>query len=175
MVSVKGISVKNIVNFKGHEGEPLVQCDVCYQGKKVAEYSQDSWGGEDRFDFDYDLPKEKRQELTAIFERSAKEFLQERLDRGESIEFYAENPEYYDYRVLILDIIELKDIEKLYKKILKDNKDTMLVFMKDRFTMNTLSWKHNDIYTLNYVCKLKKIDKGQVRYFIQSEKDFEIK
>ena len=53
MVSIKGISVKNIRDFLGHEQEPLVQCDVCYQGKKVAEYSQDSWGGEDRFDFDY--------------------------------------------------------------------------------------------------------------------------
>lgn len=175
MVSVKGISVKNIVNFKGHEGEPLVQCDVCYQGKKVAEYSQDSWGGEDRFDFDYNLPKEKRQELLAIFEKTAKEFLDERLSKGETCDFYDEHKEWYDYKVLILDIIELKDMEKEYKKVLKQERDTMLVFMKDSFSLSYISWKHNDIYTLDYVCKLKNIDKGNVRYFIQSEKDFEIK
>ena len=174
MTSIKGISVKNIREFLGHEQEELVQCDVYYQGKKVAFYSQDSWGGEDRLDFDYDLPFEKRKELSDIFEKSAQEFLQERLDKGESVEFYAEHKEWYRATTLILDIIELNDIHKAYKKVLKGGKDTLLVYMKDEFTLSYVSWKNNAIYTCDYVAKQLKIDKGQIRYFIQSENDFAI-
>ena len=174
MVSIKGISVKNIRNFLGHEQEPLVQCDVCYQGKKVAFFSQDSWGGEDRLDFDYDLPFAKREELGYIFEKSAQKYIKERLDKGENVEFYAEHKDWYDANTLILDIIELNDISKHYKKVLKQGKDNMLAYMKDRFTLCYVSWKGNQIYTKDYVMKQCKIDKGQVRYFIQSENDFVI-
>lgn len=173
-ISIKNISVKNIKNFLGHEQEPLVQCDVCYQGKKVAFYSQDSWGGEDRLDFDYDLPFEKRKELKDIFEKSAKEYIQERIDKGEKVEFYAEHKEWYNATTLILDIIELNDIAKYYKKVEKQGKDNLLAYMKDELTMGYVSWKGNQIYTKDYVMKQCKIKKEQVRYFIQSENNFAI-
>lgn len=171
-VSIKDISVKNIKNFLGHEQEPLVQCDVYYQGKKVAFYSQDSWGGEDRLDFDYDLPWEKRQELKGIFEKSAQDYLQERIDKGENVEFYAKNKEWYTASAFILDIIELNDISKNYNKVVKSGKDSMLVYTKDEFTLAYASWKSNLVYTFDYVIKQLKIDKEQVKYFIQGEKDF---
>lgn len=173
-ISIKNISVKNIKNFLGHEQEPLVQCDVCYQGKKVAFYSQDSWGGEDRLDFDYNLPFEKRKELKNIFEKSAKEYIQERIDKGEKVEFYAEHKEWYNATTFILDIIELNDIAKYYKKVEKQGKDNLLAYMKDELTMGYVSWKGNQIYTKDYVMKQCKIKKEQVRYFIQSENNFVI-
>ena len=46
----KGYWIKNLVNFKGHEGEPLFQCTVYKDGKKIGFFSEDSHGGPARFD-----------------------------------------------------------------------------------------------------------------------------
>ena len=122
------------------------------------------------------MPREKRQELENLFEKLAQEFIQERLDRGENVEFYAQHKDWYRAYNLILDIIELNDIYKAYKKVLKNGKDRMVAYMQDQFSMGYASWNSKvAIYTLDYVMKQLKINKGQVRYFIQSEKDFEIK
>jgi hypothetical protein len=45
MASINGLELKKVTHFKGHEGEPLMQGDVYYNGKKVGYYSDDSWGG----------------------------------------------------------------------------------------------------------------------------------
>ena len=50
MASVKNISLKSIVKFKGHEGESLLQGNICINGKTVGTYSDDSWGGPTRID-----------------------------------------------------------------------------------------------------------------------------
>lgn len=42
-------TVKGVKEHKGHEGEPVMQCTLCYNGRKVAEYSGDEHGGEARF------------------------------------------------------------------------------------------------------------------------------
>lgn len=175
MVSIKGITIKNVVDFLGHEQEPLVQCDVYYQGKKVAFYSQDSWGGEDRLDFDYDLPREKRQELENLFEKLAQDYLNERIAKGEKVEFYAENKEFYKASNLILEIVELKDIEKMYKKALKQNRDNLLAYSENGWELSVLTWQNKGVFNLDYVLLTKGIKKEQVRYYITNEKDFEIK
>lgn len=40
-----GYWVKNIKNFKGHEGETLFQCSVYKDGKRIGFFSEDSRGG----------------------------------------------------------------------------------------------------------------------------------
>ena len=66
MASIKGITLKNVKDFRGHEGEDLVQGDVYYKGKKVGFYSQDAWGGMDNFNLDYSLDKELRNKINEI-------------------------------------------------------------------------------------------------------------
>lgn len=174
MASIKGISVKNVVNFKGHEGEDLVQCDVCYLGKKVGFFSQDSWGGEDHFDLDYNLPIDKKEDLYKKFKEIPQEYLQERLNKGEKIEFYEENKEFFNISNVILDIIELKDLEKEYKKRVKIGRDVMLAYTKSAWELSILGWSSKSTNTLESVMETYKLDKSNIRYFIQSEKDFEI-
>ncbi|MBP3708293.1 MAG: hypothetical protein J6J36_06775 [Clostridia bacterium] len=178
MASIKGITIKNIVDFKGHEGESLTQCDVYYKGKKVAFFSQDSWGGEDRLDFDYKLSFEKRQELERLFKEKAQEFLNDRLTKGERVEFYQDHKEMYDVGTMILDLAELKDIEKMYKKILKQGKNCLLAYTKaDGWTLGILGWNRDIVKDteLDLMLAQKKIQKNQVKYFIKDLADFEIK
>ena len=40
-----GYWIKNLKNFKGHEGEHLLQCSVYKDNKRIGFYSDDSWGG----------------------------------------------------------------------------------------------------------------------------------
>lgn len=52
MASIKGLQIKNMVGFKGHEGEPLTQGDLYIDGKKVGYYSDDYCGGYSKIAFD---------------------------------------------------------------------------------------------------------------------------
>ena len=51
-----------IKTFKGHEGERCMQGTITLDGRKVAEWSEDAWGGPHRFTFaDRTLEKEFHQ------------------------------------------------------------------------------------------------------------------
>ncbi len=52
MASIKGIEIKNIKTFRGEEYPRLYQGTVYFKGNKLGFWSQDSWGGPDRYDFD---------------------------------------------------------------------------------------------------------------------------
>jgi len=53
-------AVKGVKNHRGHEGEPLAQCSVYCNGKRVALYSDGDHGGEARLDWlDNDKPRVK--------------------------------------------------------------------------------------------------------------------
>jgi hypothetical protein len=52
MAKFNGCEIKNLKFFKGHEGETCMQGTVYKDGKKLGFWSQDSWGGEDKFEFD---------------------------------------------------------------------------------------------------------------------------
>jgi hypothetical protein len=119
MASIKGIELKNVKDFRGHEGEDLVQGDVYYKGKKVGYYSQDAWGGMDIFDLDWqNLPKELMQEIKDITDNyiGGKLFkkLDDLYDKTYKISFV--HPEHKGYEYLFEDLLELLDHEKLYKK-----------------------------------------------------------
>lgn len=51
-------TISGLKFHKGHEGEPLAQCNILRDGKKVAEYSDGDHGGECTFHWlDYGAPK----------------------------------------------------------------------------------------------------------------------
>jgi len=47
MLSINGLHLENMVQFRGHEGEPLYQGDLYLETHKLGFWSQDSWGGPD--------------------------------------------------------------------------------------------------------------------------------
>lgn len=91
MASIKGISFKNLKKFKDHENIDIYQGNICFNGIKKGFWSQDSWGGPDRFDFD-----------TKELDEVAKEFY-----GPDSI---------YGLDCLLYEILVLADYEKQYKK-----------------------------------------------------------
>lgn len=50
MKNIRGYSLINVVNFKGHEKEELVQGDIVFNGKIIGWYSQDFMNGDDWID-----------------------------------------------------------------------------------------------------------------------------
>lgn len=94
MASIKGISFKNLKKFKDHENIDIYQGNICFNGIKKGFWSQDNWGGPDRFDFD-----------TKELDEVAKEF-------------YGPNS-IYGLDCLLYEILVLADYEKQYKKAVK--------------------------------------------------------
>ncbi len=45
------VQIKKYKTFRGHESEPLAQGDLYFRGKKIIEWSDDSWGGPLRVEF----------------------------------------------------------------------------------------------------------------------------
>lgn len=61
-----GFWVNAIKDFRGHEGEPLTQCNILFEGKKVGFFSEDSWGGCPRIDF-WSQKNTTREERDAMY------------------------------------------------------------------------------------------------------------
>ncbi|WP_341744660.1 hypothetical protein [Azonexus hydrophilus] len=71
-------SLGGIKSFKGHEGEGCLQGTLLLNGKKIAEWSEDSWGGPMHFHFKT-LEAEKAFFEEANRHKIAVEFAQEML------------------------------------------------------------------------------------------------
>lgn len=52
-------TIKGLKFHRGHEGEPLAQCTLYRDGKKVALYSDGDWGGEEQIDWIGEGEKQK--------------------------------------------------------------------------------------------------------------------
>lgn len=116
MASINGLSVKKIVEFRGHEGEPLTQCDVYYNGKNVGFFSMADWGGEDTV--------KVSKEVEELF-KDYKAFSSEYIFTGIGWAIY--------------DVLALHDIEKEYKKAIKKTELAGLVVVKvDEYRSSSL-------------------------------------
>lgn len=104
MAEIKGFQLRNVVNFKGHEQEPLVQGDIWYEGKNVGYFSQDSRGGEDIINF-------KHEAYEQLAKQRTKDYFTEYPDS--TCDFYKLEP---DVGMFLLEILYLSYIEKDYKK-----------------------------------------------------------
>lgn len=105
MASINGLTLKNIVEFKGHEGEPLFQGNIYYNNKKVGFFSQDSWGGEEHV----------------------------QVDKAVADLFKDYQCKDYDFKGIvwaIYDVCDLLDKEKEYKRVIKKNELASLLEIK---------------------------------------------
>ncbi len=135
MAKIKGIELRNVIDFRGHEGEPLTQADVYYKGKKVGFYSQDAWGGPDIFYLDYDLDKDLTKEINDIVNNYIGNVLFKKLDdlynKQYNVNFHYEQK---GYEYLFMDLLQLMEFEDLYKEYSKKfGVDNIAIVYKDLF------------------------------------------
>ena len=109
-MKINGLTLKKIVQFKGHEGEPCFQGDLYLGSTKIAEWSQDSHGAVyDNLRMETGYSEEKlRDAIISNNEPVKYNYAGESWEDGYSIE------------ELAWDLIVLKDCEKSYKKAIKD-------------------------------------------------------
>ena len=102
MASINGVELKALKGFEGHEGY-CFQGNVYKDGKKLGFWSQDSWGGCDRFDFD-----------ESILDEACKDFANGFPDDTPHRDIYEEK-EVFMGAVLDLKLCE-QDMKKEFKK-----------------------------------------------------------
>lgn len=95
MAKIKGFEIKNIVTYRGHEGEELRQGTIYYNGKKVGFYRDGDYGSGS----DVDVPREI---ANLVKDYRLKDFT---LITGIDAVMY--------------DLLDLIDDEKAYKKLVK--------------------------------------------------------
>lgn len=136
MAKIKGIELKNIKKFRGHEGEELMQGNIYYNNKKVGFYSQDSWGGPDIVNLDYDLDADTRDKVNDIMENYIGGKLFEKLDNLYNETYHVDfKYEQKGYEYLFMDLLQLKDHEDLYKKYKKKHGwDNIAIIYNDLFS-----------------------------------------
>ena len=110
MAKINGIQIKNIKTFKDHEGCPIAQGTVYYKGKKLGEWSQDSWGGPDIYRFDERILNEE-------LEKFKKSDLVDRRYR-----------EFTSLDSLLGAVINLADDEKSFKRGVKKGYTALVLF-----------------------------------------------
>lgn len=138
MANINGLTLKALKVFRGHEGEPLAQGNVYFNGKKLGFWSQDAWGGPDRFDFD----------------ESLLDNLVEQYKKSDKVE-----PKYKDIfnlSCLLYDLLCLIDDEKDYKKCVKAGFPILLI--TDLFG-NCKEW-----FILNEAVLGKKVEEVKKSY-----------
>lgn len=106
MAKINGIEIKNVKHFADHEGAPIAQGDVWYNGKKLGFWSQDSWGGPDQYHFDESVLNDAVKSYVASDYVPAKYKVIADLD------------------CLLGDLINIKETEKRAKKGFKDGYKT---------------------------------------------------
>lgn len=119
MAEIKGITLKNITNFKGHEGEPCKQGNICYSGKKVGYYSDSFMMGPPEIEFDSD---EKREIIVHICDEFYKQF----PDKLKSS--YSDLILDPDLELFFYELIKLIDHEKEYKRFVKKGFPILLTY-----------------------------------------------
>ena len=112
MAQLYGFEIKGVKSFRGHDGESLKQGNLYYNGKKVAFWSQDAWGGPDTLIYE-DLEKD-----TLLNTKSA---LKDAIEKFKESEYCYDTSflEYINYESFIEALILLKDLEKEFKNYVK--------------------------------------------------------
>lgn len=134
MASICGVSLKNIKNFKGHEGEPCYQANIYLNNKKIGYYSDDAWGAI-CLNLHFDS-KENEEKINKIAEEYGKR--PDKLDLTFS-EQYNLN---YTLDSFIEDILFLSLYEKDFKKYQKKYADFAGVVIGEQYNY-LLSTKEN--------------------------------
>lgn len=143
MASICNVSLKNIKEFKGHEGELCFQANIYLNNKKIGWYSDNSWGAV-CLDLNFDS-EEAKKGIKEIAEEYGKRH--DRLDLTFSKEYNLK----YTLDSFIEDILYLSLHEKEFKKYSKKYSDFAGFVIDEEFNVHLLSSKEN------YKEKVKKI------------------
>lgn len=97
MASIKGVTLKSVKKFEGHEGETLYEGNIYLENKKLGSFEDGDWGGP--INVEFDTPEKKD-----LFEARMKEY-------------YNENPSNYENTEFFIDeILQLVKLEAIFKK-----------------------------------------------------------
>jgi hypothetical protein len=141
MAKIFGYSLKKVKTFRGHDGTGL-NADVYYQNKHIAYFTDAADGGEPDIDF---TPAAK--DLEAEMEKSAKEYAEKYTAR-----YWNDMPEWGFERLLPMivdDIVNLNNFEKLYKTAMKKNNGKEVMFIKPVFAVNNYKDESKGTYYQN--------------------------
>lgn len=111
MASIKGYALKELKTMEGKEGD-IIRCTITKNGKNVAEFFDDGWGGEPEVTMvgtmKYDEFIKDLKSLTPFYRKRTNAI---GIDYGFSIE--------YNVGLLVGDLRNLLIVENQYKKNLK--------------------------------------------------------
>ena len=123
MAKINGFEIKGIKDFRGHDGMPLQQGNIYYNGKPVGFYSDDAWGGEPTVDFNGE--RDRQSKLNKAAQSAAEAYYtkypQETLIEG--MEVTASD--------LFLILLGLCDYEKQFKKYRKQGYQNLTVLSEE--------------------------------------------
>ena len=142
MAEIKGLTLKNVTHFKGHEGEPCRQGSLYYKGKKVGYYSDSFSMGQATIDFN-------EKETEDAVKADCKAYYEERPD-----ERWFENSE-PDMEEYLAKLFSVMDYEKEYKKCVKQGFPIFVTY--------------RDKSGVEYMTGFKTVDYGQKRLAMQEE------
>lgn len=136
MASINGVKITGMKSFKGHEGEPLFQGNVCLNGKKLGFWTQDSWGGTATYHFNESCLND----VVAEYKSGCD---------GKYVEFI-------DADILLDDVAHLASMEKEFKR----RKCVQAVVVTDKFHYATLyTFEEGDVVT-KYAADIEKLKSG---------------
>ncbi|MBE7106493.1 hypothetical protein FT637_26790 [Bacillus cereus] len=168
MASINGIEIKTYTIKRGHDGEPLQQAVVYIDGKKTGYISDGDWGGPMVLEFsNYDL--------TVIKQRLFAYAKHENFISSMSC----------DIEMLFALLLGYVNLEKVYKKISKKNKDLLLLvvglrenYLKGWSMKNELVYwqlENDDPKKINnFINKIKKSEACSEVIIFQKQEDFHI-
>jgi len=150
MASIKGVTLKGVVRFKGHEGEPCSEGKIYLNGKKVGCYKDSYMMGPRDIDFD---SKEDEAEVESVCR-----------------EYYAERPgerwfedKEPDIDEFLCKLYALVDNEKFFKKCIKQGFPILAVYEEQHECEQLMGCK-----TVEYAKMKIEHNKKIVRYKIYS-------
>lgn len=157
MASINGITIKNLKNFVSQEGDICYQGNVYIENKKVGFWSQDDWGGADRFEF-----------VSPFSENLLQERVKD-LNPDKGIHGIDWNNEpfilHYSLERLMYDLKNLMKEEKAFKMSVKDGYGGIMILTDG---CRSVTWNLNKEL-------LKLSNENLVAYFSQMIEDAKVK
>ena len=107
MASIKGVTLKAIKSFNGHDGQGF-NANIYLDNKKIGEISDDGWGGGYQYDFNNKMNE-------AVFKERMKAYFNEYPSEFEEMDIF------------IYDILSLVGYEQAWKKAVKGKRPLLIV------------------------------------------------
>ncbi len=121
MAKINGFEVKGLYFGKGHEDETIVDGNVYLKGKKIGEFRSSRTGG----CMDIRIPNPENYK---ILNETCKKYIEnfpEYFD-GSGI-LWPESPSWFDCEMFILELVTIKDWEKIFKREVKKGAVSMVM------------------------------------------------